>query len=84
MLTALARIGRRWATPSNLQGLWQAAISRSTVLLHYSYTSPEDVAAKASRGCPKEHAQAALRGDFSLVRAAGGGCCVWVRACVRG
>ena len=61
----------RWVTPSNPQGKWQPAISRSTVLLHYAYTSAADVVARAAQSsCPKEYVAAALKGDISKVRVA--------------
>ncbi|KAI8462626.1 MAG: hypothetical protein J3K34DRAFT_447341 [Monoraphidium minutum] len=58
----------RWATPSNPKGQWRPAVSRSIVLLHYAYTSPGDVAARGSRGCPWPFVEAALQGDLTKVR----------------
>ena len=61
----------RWATPDNPSGAWQPAVSASTVLLHYAYTSPRSVldAGRAS-GCDAAYgAEAAATGDFSKARA---------------
>lgn len=42
----------RWISEDNTQGGWRNSVSRSTVVLHYTYTSMRDIARKGSRKCP--------------------------------
>jgi hypothetical protein len=58
---------KRWVTPDNPHGLWHPAISNSTLVLHYAYTTPGDVAVKAGRSCPENVVQAVLAGDVAQV-----------------
>jgi hypothetical protein len=58
---------KRWATPDNPHGLWHPAISSSTLVLHYAYTTPGDVAVKAGRSCPENVVEAVLAGDVAQV-----------------
>jgi hypothetical protein len=57
----------RWATPDNPHGIWRPAISNSTLVLHYAYSSPGDVAVKAGRSCPRGVVEAVLAGNTSQV-----------------
>jgi hypothetical protein len=63
----------RWrAPPERPDGGFHSALSLTTRVLHYAYTSPEDVRAKARRvGCSPE-AAAAAAGNASAVKAACG------------
>lgn len=60
----------RWATPDNPHGIWRPAISNSTLVLHYAYATPGDVAVKAGRSCPPGVVEAVLAGNTSQVRGA--------------
>lgn len=69
----------RWVTPDNPHGIWRPAISNSTLVLHYAYATPGDVAVKAGRSCPPGVVEAVLAGNTSQV---GGSCadaCMWLR-----
>jgi hypothetical protein len=59
---------KRWVTPDNPHGLWHPATSNSTLVLHYAYTTPGDVAVKAGRSCPESVVDAVLAGDAAQVR----------------
>ena len=48
----------RWITPDNLQGSWVNYVSDTGVVLHYAYTNPSEVAAKAHRSCPGKFSNA--------------------------
>ncbi|WIA28468.1 hypothetical protein OEZ86_011012 [Tetradesmus obliquus] len=56
---------KRWVTPDNPHGLWHPTISNSTLVLHYAYTTPGDVAVKAGRSCPESVVEAVLAGDVA-------------------
>ena len=62
-LPALAR----WQTAANQRGEWRDAVSDDSVVLHYAYSYPEEVAAKAHRSCPDSYLEAARRGDKAKV-----------------
>eukprot|EP00878_Enallax_costatus_P008075 GHUV01008445.1.p1 GENE.GHUV01008445.1~~GHUV01008445.1.p1 ORF type:complete len:900 (+),score=338.15 GHUV01008445.1:421-3120(+) len=57
----------RWVTPDNPHGIWKPVVSNSTLVLHYAYASPGDVAVKAGRSCPEEVVEAALAGNTAAV-----------------
>jgi hypothetical protein len=63
-------VARRWATPDNPHGIWRPAISNSTLVLHYAYATPGDVAVKAGRSCPPGVVEAVLAGNTNQVRVA--------------
>jgi hypothetical protein len=42
-------------------------VSDDSVVLHYTYSTAEEVAAKANRSCPAEYLEAARRGDMAKV-----------------
>lgn len=62
---------RRWSTPDNPHGIWRPAISNSTLVLHYAYATPGDVAVKAGRSCPPGVVEAVLAGNTSQVKTQG-------------
>jgi hypothetical protein len=57
----------RWQTADNPTGEWRDLVSDDTIVLHYAYSSPEDVAAKAHRSCPGSYLAAAQAGDRAKV-----------------
>ena len=57
----------RWQTAANPRGEWQDTVSDDSVVLHYAYSYPEEVAAKAHRSCPDTFLEAARRGDKAKV-----------------
>ncbi|KAI3436820.1 hypothetical protein D9Q98_006230 [Chlorella vulgaris] len=58
----------RWQTADNPAGEWRDAVSDDSVVLHYAYSTAEEVAAKANRSCPAEYLEAARRGDMAKVK----------------
>jgi hypothetical protein len=59
----------RWVSPENPAGLWVNAVSDSSIVLHYAYSNPSEVAAKAHRSCPgNSTATAAGAGNRELVK----------------
>jgi len=58
----------RWVSPENPTGLWVNAVSDSSVVLHYAYTNPLEVAAKAHRSCPENFTAAAAAGNRELIK----------------
>lgn len=66
----------RWVTPDNPHGIWRPVVSNSTLVLHYAYATPGDVAVKAGRSCPEEVVEAALAGNTGAV-------CKRLDSCVR-
>jgi hypothetical protein len=67
---SLSHVSHRWATPDNPHGIWRPAISNSTLVLHYAYATPGDVAVKAGRSCPPGVVEAVLAGNTNQVRGA--------------
>jgi hypothetical protein len=54
-------------TADNPHGIWSPLVSNSTLVLHYAYTSPGDVAVKAGRICPTSVVEEALAGNINQV-----------------
>ena len=75
---------RRWQTSDNPRGEWRDRVSDDSVVLHYAYALPGDVAAKARRSCPGDEYLLAARSPLEADRAKVGvrkahlvGCIVW-------
>ena len=58
----------RWVSKDNPSGLWVNAVSDTSIILHYAYSNPSEVAAKAQRSCPGNYTAAAAAGDREVVR----------------
>ena len=71
---------RRWQTAANPRGEWRDLVSDDSVVLHYAYALPGDVAAKARRSCPGDEYLAAARSSAEADRAKVCGSLVGCRA----
>lgn len=49
-------------------GTFHSFISTTAVVLHYAYSHPEDVAAKANRSCPEDYLAAVVAGDAEKLK----------------
>jgi hypothetical protein len=58
----------RWVSPENPSGLWVNAVSDTSIVLHYAYSNPAEVAAKAHRSCPGNFTAAAEAGDREFIK----------------
>jgi hypothetical protein len=57
----LGDASERWKSIENPSGLWVNAVSDTSIVLHYAYSRPSEVAAKAQRSCPRSFTAAGNR-----------------------